>query len=374
MVAIYCANSVGSACPVLRLARPFHHAGWSVRSGTSGHFDRWHLDVTAARGADLVVVQRNLPDSRNHSALREISRMGVPIVFDLDDSFLQIPFDHPDGADFRQTFPYFRWMLKQADLVTVSTAHLVQALQPFSARPMTVMPNMVDWEWFDSAPRVRADLCNLVVSGTSSHRADWALIEQPLLDLLAERPGRVQLTFFGDLPERFKAHPAVQAVGFEKNYERYAALLRGLDAHIALVPLLDTDFNRAKSNIKWLEYSAAGIPGIYSDVEPYRAAITNGTDGVLVENRPQAWKHAMLRLVDDARLCSGLIDQARNKVLASHSITAGLPAFEQVLRGVIGTRHLTDRGANASLWPTRVKDSAAQQFERHVAWRFRRQT
>jgi glycosyltransferase involved in cell wall biosynthesis len=42
---------------------------------------------------------------------------------------------------------------------------------------------------------------------------------------------------------------------------------------IGICPLVDNDFNRAKSNIKSLEMSLCKIPCIASDVEPYKKSL-----------------------------------------------------------------------------------------------------
>ena len=371
-VAIYCANDATSACPQLRLARPFHHAGWSVRWGTSGDFNQRQIDVDAARGADLVVVQRSLPNAHNHASMRRLAALGLPMAYDLDDSFLDIPASHPNHAVLRPVFPYIRWMLKQADLVTVSTAPLARALQRFTPRPVAVLPNLVDWDWFDAAPRPRGPICRLLVSGTPTHRGDWAVLEQPLVELLAERPGQLKLIFFGDLPARFKGHPSVEAVAFEPRYEHYARQLRELDAHIALVPLADSDFNRAKSSIKWLEYSAAGIPGIYSDIEPYKASVTHGENGLLVERSAAAWKQSILGLIDDPHRTQRLIDNAQHAVRLQHSIAAGLANFQGTLLRLLGSAHATDRRADLALAPARLKSNSMKLIDQYVMWRFRR--
>jgi hypothetical protein len=49
----------------------------------------------------------------------------------------------------------------------------------------------------------------------------------------------------------------------------YPGGLRKVKADVALSPLIDNAFNRAKTNIKILEYGAVGMPGIYSNLTPY---------------------------------------------------------------------------------------------------------
>ena len=49
-----------------------------------------------------------------------------------------------------------------------------------------------------------------------------------------------------------------------------------------LAPLEDTPFNRAKSDLKFLEYSALGLPTVASRVTPYLGIDAHG--GVLADN------------------------------------------------------------------------------------------
>ena len=66
-------------------------------------------------------------------------------------------------------------------------------------------------------------------------------------------------------------------------YGDYYHTIRELNPDIALCPLTDHPFNLSKSNLKFLEMSAFGIPVIASNFGPYASTITHGVDGLLVE-------------------------------------------------------------------------------------------
>ena len=70
----------------------------------------------------------------------------------------------------------------------------------------------------------------------------------------------------------------------------------GLRFDIGLVPLNDIPFNHAKSNIKGLEYAAAGIPFVASPLPEYRLLHETGA-GSLADT-PQQWRTAVERLLD----------------------------------------------------------------------------
>ena len=53
---------------------------------------------------------------------------------------------------------------------------------------------------------------------------------------------------------------------------RYPARLARMNLDIAVAPLVDHPFNRAKSALKLLEYGALALPVVATDIEPYRGA------------------------------------------------------------------------------------------------------
>ena len=57
-----------------------------------------------------------------------------------------------------------------------------------------------------------------------------------------------------------------------------------LNADIGIIPLADNDFNKSKSPIKWIEYSALGIPCVVKDIDPYSELIIHGINGFLYTN------------------------------------------------------------------------------------------
>jgi glycosyltransferase involved in cell wall biosynthesis len=68
---------------------------------------------------------------------------------------------------------------------------------------------------------------------------------------------------------------------------------------IGIAPLINDEFNRGKSHIKWMEYAMCGIPCVASDVAPYKV-IRNGIDGILTDD--DHWYYNLRRLVRDRNL------------------------------------------------------------------------
>ena len=114
------------------------------------------------------------------------------------------------------------------------------------------------------------------------------------------------------------------------DFRRFLAT-RGWAAGLA--PLRDLEFNRCKTAAKYLEYSSLGIAGVYSDVPTYREAVSHGVNGLLVDHdQPAAWKEAIERLVREPGLRHGIVERAREDLLANYSPERYAASVAELLR------------------------------------------
>src|SRR5262249_49860436 len=91
----------------------------------------------------------------------------------------------------------------------------------------------------------------------------------------------------------------------------YLRFLSTLD--VGLAPILPTDYNRGRSDVKFLEYAAAGVAGVYADLEPYRGSVIDGETGLLYRTGEELLR-CLDRLADDADLRHRLRRQAHDHV------------------------------------------------------------
>lgn len=364
------------ACPVIRLLVPLQHIGWEII--WAGNVETHEvIDKISREDVDLIIIQRHFPSQETESAIRAISALSIPILMDLDDDFLATPASHPQYDYLASRVPFIKWMLKEADLVTVSTEALKETITKLTGRPVLVLPNLIAWDLFDAKPRRAIDKFNLIVSGTPTHQSDWSIIEKPIKDILSKYQQRVSVTFFGELPPYLADHPAAKALPFQPGYIQYAEKLKQLDIHAALVPLEDTQFNHSKSNIKWLEYSAAGICGIYSDLEPYNTSIINKETGFLVKNTPEAWFNAIDGLINGPDTAIHMANNARRTIYTNHSIQAQAGLYSAAYNAILGQEHRNYPFSSLQLVRPHMKARATKHltqikrgFHKYISWRF----
>lgn len=371
-VAVFSLDDPLQACAQIRLIQPLRHAGWAIEWSGSPLITDIRDALQSARNADLVVIQRAYAGEDTEAVVRSLVRSQVPLVFDWDDNLVDIPRDHPHYHSTVSRSPYIKWVLNEADLVTVSTPVLKRETDRHTVRPVLVQPNMVSWALFDALPRERDDIVRALVSGSRTHRGDWALLEAPLRSALTTHAGRLRAVFFGDVPDAFVGHPYVDVIPFVKSYQEYSAQLKSLQVHFALVPLVDSRFNQSKSNIKWLEYSAAGVPGVFSDVAPYRTSVTNGENGLLVQNSYEAWRVAIDHMMVNPVHARQMVESSRRSVFHHHSLECRIASFVEPLMTVLARSHRRGFMADRHVIAVRARRRAKSLLDRHLLWRFNR--
>ena len=266
---------------------------------------------------------------------------------------------------------YIKWIIREADIITVSTIPIKKSLSKYTRRPIHVVPNVIDFNLFAAPTRVRNQQFNFLVSGSKTHQRDWAIIEEPIAEILNKYEKKVNVIYFGDVPKRFFGHPSVKVINFQPNYNQYAAQLKGLEVHAALIPLESIEFNYGKSNIKWLEYSATGIPGIYSDITPYNSCIRHEHNGLLVKNDQESWFNAMNQLIVNSEKTTHIIKNAQREILKKHSIKNSVNEYTSVINSLYGYKHKQRILSELPIFHYQLYDNITNLINKHVTWRFK---
>jgi glycosyltransferase involved in cell wall biosynthesis len=123
-------------------------------------------------------------------------------------------------------------------------------------------------------------------SGTFSHKEDFELIEATLYEFLRKNPD-CSLSILGaaQASERILAMTNVCSYPILE----YNSMLEFISKHdLLLVPLVDNVFNRAKSNVKFIEAGSVAVAVLASDVGEFKASIKHKTNGFIART-PSDW-------------------------------------------------------------------------------------
>jgi GT2 family glycosyltransferase/glycosyltransferase involved in cell wall biosynthesis len=286
-------------------------------------------DEPLARAADVVLVQRTALDpATTEDFIATRRERGTPLILELDDHLLIKGGDDPDYGSHQESLAA---LIDAAELVIVSTAALAAALAD-AARRLALVPNMIDERLFLSGVRARpraaperGDPLQLVYVGSPTHARDLALLRPVMEALQRTRPGLFELNVVGvESPGPGQEWYRRVVVPDEcKPYPRFVRWLRQQRSgwHIGLAPLADDQFNRFKSDLKFLEYAALGLPAVLSDCEPY-AAVEHERTALKCGEQASEWVAALSRLADDRALredlAEGAFEQITSRRLMRH--------------------------------------------------------
>ena len=309
----------------VRVVRPLRHPQATRRITTR---IRYASDGRIPDDAEAVLVQRTaLPPDRILEFLDDIDARRLPLILDLDDHLL---LKQLDDEQYGAHHAPIRALLESATLVTVSTPALAEAIGPL-ARGVEIVPNAIDEQLFLSGlhepphvppPSAAQGTLRLVYFGSTTHADDLQLLRPVLAELHARAPGRYELEVVGaQAPDLDEVDPWFRRIEIPyelKPYPRFVGWLRERRPrwHIGLAPLRDTEFNRYKSDLKWLEYTALGLPVVASDVAAY-ATVEDGVTGRLVADDPAAWADAIAELADGEEAAQRLARAAWSNVGAT---------------------------------------------------------
>jgi glycosyltransferase involved in cell wall biosynthesis len=278
----------------------------------------------------------------------EARRIGTPVLVDLDDWLLERPnaVDATYWAGSRTSQETMRTAVRAANAVTASTAVIAGRCAELGVQAH-VLPNAVDCLRFMRQPRSGSEPTTIAFCGTMAHRDDVSLIAPALRQVLQlhKKVGRVRVVSMGCPVPELEGLAGYTHIASVAPMD-YPHALSSLRVDIGLAPLHDTPFNQAKSDIKYLEYSATGAATIASPLAPYKASIQEDR-GVLVHgNTADDWAVAIGRLIDDPNLRQRLATNAYEWVHGERSIEAAAHKWHTVFRTYAGRhRHDVPRSA-----------------------------
>ena len=162
-------------------------------------------------------------------------------------------------------------------------------------------------------------------SGTATHNEDFQMVAPALVRILNEHDNvYIKLAGRIDAPEALKGYEDRLIFTPYVDWKHLPFELRKCD--IVLAPLVDTLFNRAKSEIKWSEAALVGVPVVASKMGAFIEAVPKGA-GLLVENTEDAWYEGLRLLIEDDKLRESIASQSREHILST-ARTTGRRAVE----------------------------------------------
>lgn len=262
--------------------------------------------MSKAAARDLVFVQRKL---LRPLVVFFLSRVTSNLVFDHDDAIFLKSSGQPSSTRSRR----YGAVVRAAQLVLSGNKYLSETVQAYGGNA-AVIPTAVDMERYERFDRDggQADPLTLVWIGS---RSTSRYLEQHrrMFEALAMRLPDLRLRIIGDF-EFSVSGMDVECVPWTEEGE--ASALAAAD--IGIAPMTDDPWTRGKCALKIIQYMAAGLPVVSSDVGANSEVVRHDETGYLVDST-EAWCDAITRLADSAALRTSMGSAGRQVAEAEYS-------------------------------------------------------
>jgi O-antigen biosynthesis protein len=302
--------------------------------------------------ADVVIWQ---PVHHEHTLdfyLEMRHRHDKPMLVEVDDNYIDVP-------EWSEAFHSFMAMshyrktsiqhLRNADALIVTTPHLKQTYSQFNDH-IEIMPNSLDFKGdrkfvgWDTVSVRKHEGIRIGWIGGRAHFNDLMAVAEPLREVLS-RNSEVKLVLVNSalkqscqLSGRPFPFEGLNVLVADRSVpiNRYATFMASFGFDIGIAPLEDCNFNRSKSNLRWLEYSALKIPCVASGIGNFAETVRPGKDGLLVNNNnPDEWVTYLQGLVDSADFRARLGRDANARVKKDFNIKNNAAKYVRTLKKIV---------------------------------------
>lgn len=288
---------------------------------TDPHCDLHDVDV-------LILMRACMPDALdlvNHAAFHS-----VPVIYAIDDDFGALDPETPIGRHYAEANAWQRVLeiCANSKQVWAFSKALEQKLLPVQRH--VVIPRAISSvEHIQALVQSAQTESSLVgqepqrkigYAASHYHTDDIDAIAGVILELLDEYHD-LSVEIVGVHSKLLVGHPRVTRWDAFPTVNDYYSFVASRRWTCGIAPLLRTPSNDAKTDNKYREFAALGVPAVYSNTPSYWDSIVDGYNGVLAST-PQDWKVALKRLLDDEEHRSYISSNALKDVRKRYSLEA----------------------------------------------------
>ena len=294
---------------------------------------------------DAILVQRTaLSESAADELIRLASLRSRPLIIELDDDLIERSLRANSHEEYAGNVQMFQKLLSAGSLVMVSTEPLKSRFASY-AKNLVVCGNAISERlWLAPLPSVAqsalpipyrrktTDEIRIVYMGSKTHVDDLMLLKDAMHTVRKRLP-RIRLFTVGVTDVSEDWFELIRVPKDHQNYTVFVPWARSVLAtmDLAVAPLTDGYFNNAKSELKFLEYSAAKLPSICSNLPPYLKVIRHGETGLLADNTAISWAEQINYAIMHPTQMHDMVKRAHNEVISEYLIRGQEENFDKLL-------------------------------------------
>lgn len=265
-----------------------------------------------AEWADVAIIQMVL----EKKVIDLFHKFHCAVIYEIDDLIEKVTKLHPSYHKLTRGITTWRTYncIRKSDALFVSTLPIFKQYGWLKRkRDKFIFPNYLNLPFWEKEYKPNeTDEIRIGWAGSWAHKDDLLFIS-PIIARLCKKYPKLKFIYVGmggihtvnsfnkyiwgeDLfkeipPQQREYHESVEP-------DVWPDKLANLRLDIGIAPVMNNEFSRAKSNIKYQEYAINRIPGVFSDVL-YGDTVINGVDGIVVQNDPEQWFDKLCYLIDN---------------------------------------------------------------------------
>jgi len=288
---------------------------------------------------DCCIVQRDVLGDLKLSEIivKKCKEKNIGLIYEIDDDLLNIEKSHPEYEFYSSRNDSVLYLLKNADMVTVSTDVLKKRFQKYN-KHVKVIGNALDESlWCKKSDKKSDGTIKIGYIGSFTHDNDLLVVKDAIINLKKSFANKIKIEFYViGIMKNSSDQKWLKTIDIPHNKHVYPEFVKWLkkivNFDLALAPLDDNNINKSKSELKYLEYTALGIPGVYSDNGPFSKVITNEINGLLVKgNTSENWEQQISKLIEDSELYHKILDDAKKDVKENYLLKNRVKEWDNLL-------------------------------------------
>ncbi|WP_307983984.1 rhamnan synthesis F family protein [uncultured Lactococcus sp.] len=280
-------------------------------------FDVWTVNASDfkmgyAENASHIIIYRTGYSEEFEKLCHLAQKYNKPVYYDIDD--LVIDTKYTDLLSYTQVlsdiekYEYdsgvksYGKMMSLCDSVITTTQTLKEELENYSSK-VIINRNLASEELVSLSQNTikdyRQDHSKVKLgyfSGSITHNENFEMIKPAIVQILEKYP-HVELHLVGyiDLPQDLQKYTKQIKMNPYVDWRELPRLISQMDINLA--PLVDSVFNRAKSEIKWLEAALVKVPTVASYLGSFEEMVSNDETGLLAQ--PSEWYEKLEILIEN---------------------------------------------------------------------------
>lgn len=280
-------------------------------------FDVWTVNASDfkmgyAENASHIIIYRTGYSEEFEKLCRLAQKYNKPVYYDIDDLVIDTKYtdllSYTQGLSDIEKYEYdsgvksYGKMMSLCDSVITTTQTLKEELENYSSK-VIINRNLASEELVSLSQNTlkdyRKDHSKVKLgyfSGSITHNENFEMIKPAIVQILEKYP-HVELHLVGyiDLPQDLQKYTKQIKMNPYVDWRELPWLISQMDINLA--PLVDSVFNRAKSEIKWLEAALVKVPTVASYLGSFEEMVSNDETGLLAQ--PSEWYEKLEILIEN---------------------------------------------------------------------------